>query len=119
MEYKSKPLSYLSHLFGHEGENSLLSYLKQEDLAMELSAGSDHELKVFSSFFVEITLTKKGLANINDVLSAVFKYAQRIRDLGPQEYVYEECQKIGKLKFDFLDKGNQTNYCVRLAREMP
>ena len=86
---------------------------------MELSAGSDHELKVFSSFFVEITLTKKGLANINDVLAAVFKYAQRLSEVGPQEFVYEECQKIGKLKFDFLDKGNQTNYCVRLAREMP
>jgi insulysin len=66
-EYRSKPLEYFSHLFGHEGENSLLSYLKQEDLAMELMAGSDHEMSVFSSFSVTITLTKKGLANIDDV----------------------------------------------------
>ena len=29
-EYKSQPLNYYSHLFGHEGENSLLSYLKKE-----------------------------------------------------------------------------------------
>ncbi len=74
-EYTTKPLEYFSHLFGHEGENSLLSYLKQEDYAMALSASSEHEMSVFSSFNIEITLTKNGLAHVNDVVSAVFKYA--------------------------------------------
>jgi insulysin len=81
--YKTRPLDYFSHLFGHEGENSILSYLKQEDLAMALSSTGDHEMGCFSSFQVEITLTKKGLANLNHVIAAVFKYAQRIRDVGP------------------------------------
>jgi insulysin len=89
-EYKTKPLEYFSHLFGHEGENSLLSYLKQEDFAMALSCSSDHEMGVFSSFFIEITLTKNGLAHVNDVVSAVFKYAQRLRDVGPQQYIFDE-----------------------------
>ena len=35
-EFKSNPLSYFSHLMGHEGQNSLLSYLKREDYAMGL-----------------------------------------------------------------------------------
>ena len=51
-EFKSKPLSYFSHLIGHEGENSLLSYLKAEDYAMGLSAGDDDELDYFSDFTV-------------------------------------------------------------------
>ena len=51
-EYKSNPLSYFSHLIGHEGENSLLSYLKKEDYAMTLSAGGDSELDCFSDFNV-------------------------------------------------------------------
>jgi insulysin len=50
-------LGYYSFLFGHEGENSLLSYLKSEGLANELSAGGDHELWSFSSFYVDISLT--------------------------------------------------------------
>lgn len=33
--------------------------------------------------------------------------------------MFDECQKIGNLKFEFLDKGNGTNYCVKLARTMP
>lgn len=74
-EFHTKPLSYFSHLFGHEGENSLLSWLKKEDYAMELSAGDDAEMGLFSDFSITITLTKKGLANYEKVVEAVFKYA--------------------------------------------
>jgi insulysin len=50
-------------LFGHEGENSILSHLKKEGLAMSLSAYADHEMGVFSDFVLSVTLTKKGLEN--------------------------------------------------------
>ena len=74
-DFKTKPLFYFSHLFGHEGQNSLLSYLISEGLALELSAYSDNELWTLSSFFIDITLTEKGLESINDVIEATFKYA--------------------------------------------
>lgn len=83
MELNSKPLEYYSHLFGHEGENSLLSYLKEQGLALELSAGGDHEMSSFSNFLVEVQLTKKGLENVESVVEAVFQYAQKLRELGP------------------------------------
>jgi insulysin len=69
----------MSHLFGHEGENSLLSYLISEGLALELSSSFDHELWSFSTFNVDITLTKKGLENYEKVIESVFQYAQKIR----------------------------------------
>jgi insulysin len=53
-------LKYFGHLIGHEGENSLLSYLKKEGLALEISACDDNELEILSDFFVDILLTKKG-----------------------------------------------------------
>ena len=71
-EYKTQPLKYHSHLFGHEGENSLLSYLISEGLALELSASSDHELWAITNFSVDITLTKKGLKDYEKVVEAVF-----------------------------------------------
>jgi len=37
--YRESPANYLSHLFGHEGENSLLSVLLEEGLAYELWSG--------------------------------------------------------------------------------
>lgn len=62
-EITTQPLSYLSHLFGHEGKNSLLSWLKKEGLAMGLSAGGSHMLNCMSNFSVNVSLTKKGLEN--------------------------------------------------------
>lgn len=42
--YYNSPGHYFSHLIGHEGENSLLSYLKLQHYAYELSAGAHDEL---------------------------------------------------------------------------
>ena len=71
-EVSSKPLNYLSHLFGHEGENSLLSYLKSEGLALDLGAGEDHSMNTFSALMIDIYLTEKGLKNYDKVIEAVF-----------------------------------------------
>lgn len=118
MDIRAQPLGYYSFLFGHEGENSLLSYLKAEGLANELSAGGDHELWSFSNFYVDISLTKKGLANYEQVVEAVFQYANKIREAGPQEYIFKENNDLGKMQFEFQDKVNAVNYCVGLASKL-
>jgi insulysin len=38
--YKSQPFQYASHLIGHEGRGSVLSYLKLKGWAQGLSAGA-------------------------------------------------------------------------------
>ena len=108
----------MSHLFGHEGENSLLSYLISEGLALELSSGCDHELWSFSTFSVDITLTKKGLENYDKVIEAVFQYAQRIKEAGPQEFIYKECKDLGLMQFEFQDKGNGVSSCISYSTRM-
>lgn len=85
---------------------------------MGLSAGGDHEMGILSEFRVTIDLTKKGLENYEKVAQAVFKYAQRLAEAGPQEYVHEECRTLGTIKFDFADKGSAINYCVTLSSTM-
>jgi insulysin len=71
-EWKSKPLHIISHLLGHEGENSLLSYLKQRGLALKLSCGPDHEMNTFSTLDVSISLSEKGIKEYETVVEAVF-----------------------------------------------
>jgi len=48
----------------------------------------------------------------------VFKYAQRLQEVGPQDYIFEETKKIGNIKFDFADKGQALNNCVSLAGKL-
>lgn len=118
-EYKTQPLRYHSHLFGHEGENSLLSYLIAEGLALELSASHDHELNgAFSNLNIDISLTKKGLIEHERVIEALFQYAHIVKERGVQDYVFDEYKRVGELEFDFLDKSKPLNYCIRLASKM-
>ncbi len=52
----------------------MLSYLKSKDLALDLSAGGDHEVNV-STFEIVITLTDNGFEKYMDVIEAVFQLA--------------------------------------------
>jgi len=65
-------------MLGHEGEGSLLSYLKQKGYANELGARGTHELWSYSNFQVDVSLTKKGLDNYEEVVGAIFGYAQKL-----------------------------------------
>jgi insulysin len=57
LEIETSPMAYFTELFGHEGENSLLSYLSSEGLATGVSAGEEHRLHAFTAFSVSISLT--------------------------------------------------------------
>jgi secreted Zn-dependent insulinase-like peptidase len=85
---------------------------------MNLEAGCDHEQGVFSNFYITIGLTQKGLKETNQVLAAVFKYAQTLVERGPQDFVFDECKSIGTIKFDYADKGSAINYCVQMTKYM-
>jgi len=70
-DHYERVTAILSHVLGHEGENSLLSYLINEDLATSLYSYCDHELSSFSYFAVNITLTDKGFTNYERVIEIV------------------------------------------------
>ena len=80
--YKKGPGHYLSHLFGHEGENSLLSLLIDEGLAYELVSGSYDEMNLFTVFYFSIELTREGLQRYEEVLEYCFQYLDILKKKG-------------------------------------
>jgi len=52
------------------------------------------------------------------VLAALYKYAQKIRDTGPQDYLFAEIKRVGQLNFDFASQKPEVDYVVSLARTM-
>ena len=71
--WNGSPLHYLSNSLGHEGENSLLSELIRQDLAVVVTAGPAARLQgAFSGFWIDITLTEKGMADYFEVVRIVF-----------------------------------------------
>jgi len=118
MHYKNPPAKYITHLIGHEGENSLLSYLMDEGLALGLSAGYSNELKLFTKISINVTLTKKGLKEYKRVSRIVFQYLNMLKSREPEKWIFEEIKKINKLSFDFKDKEQPMGYVSGLARTM-
>ena len=107
--YKSQPLGMLGFLVGHEGQGSLLSLLKRENLATALSAGGGASNKSFSSFNINIQLTPIGLRNYSKVIRNVFQYLRLLRNTGLPRYVYDEVKLMSEIDYSFAEKLEGTS----------
>lgn len=68
-------LKYFIDLFGHEGENSILSYLKDKGWATYLQICKHSIGFCLTKFEINIELTQAGLDNYVQVVATVFQYA--------------------------------------------
>ncbi len=116
--YKSKPLQYIGNIIGHEGEGSLLSYLKQKDWAEQLSAGTGFEDDSGATFNVVISLTDTGLEQQNEVLKLLFQTIARVRQEGIQDWLFKEQSELLATQFRFQEKSQPINYASSLANSM-
>lgn len=115
VHYLSKPVSYVSHLIGHEGKGSLLSELKSLGYVNQLVAGLKEGAKGFSFFVVDVDLTETGIDKTDEIITLVFQYLQMLRQDGIKEWIFEECRHINDMQFRFKDKERPMNYVRTLA----
>lgn len=108
--HDSKPGSVIAYLIGHEGEGSLLSRLKDEGLALALSAGAEYVHPNINLFHISIALTTEGVAQYEKVLSMVFSYIQLLKEHGIEEYTFKENQTMSQIDFDWKDPEEGMGY---------
>ena len=112
-----KPDFYATHLLGHEGPGSLLSYLKSQGWANALGAGTNTELSNFETFEISIELTSKGLVeNLDDVVAGVFCYINMLREGKIPNYIFDEVLKLSELEWRFLQRGSAGGYAQSLVK---
>ncbi|CAF1121848.1 unnamed protein product [Adineta ricciae] len=116
--YYCNPESYLSHLIGHEGDGSLLSYLKKSGLAIELVSGEKNSAPGFNFFTVDIELTIEGLNQWEKVIYIVYQYIAMLRKEGPKEWIFEECKNLNAMHFQFREKERPDDFVSNLAGRM-
>ncbi|MCH8882347.1 MAG: insulinase family protein [SAR324 cluster bacterium] len=116
--YKSKPLQLLSFLLGHEGEGSLLSLLKAENLATSLGAGGGESTADYASLDLRLGLTPEGLERYQDILAHIFSAIRYFREVGVPHYVYEENRIMADMNFRYRPKGRSSSRVTRLSALM-
>ena len=113
--YRSRPLTLVSHLLGHEGRGSLLSALKARGWAEGLSAGPGMSHREFATFRITIQATETGLASRDDMIASVFAYIDLIRAEGLDPGYHEELARMAQIEFRFLEKTTPRSHAVSLA----
>ena len=103
--WKSKPDFVISHLVGHEGQGSLLSSLKKDNLALSLSAG--FEQHSFASIFdVTIELTPSGLDKVNTVIERFFSYIEFLKSHELPKYVFDELSNMAMIEYKYSNDND-------------
>ena len=108
--YHAKPLKFLTSLFGHEGPNTITSSLKRDNLITDLVASKDHYANTFSTFEIEIKLTKKGFENYKEVILRLLNYIKTIQEKPINERYFKEEKDITKINFDYSDKKKPIDF---------
>ncbi|NMH59467.1 insulinase family protein [Alteromonas ponticola] len=117
-EYETKPLDYLSHLLGDEGEGSLLAVLKRKNWVISLIAGSGIEGDHFKDFNISFQLTPAGLENRDTIIAYLFKYLDLIKSSLSEQWRYQEKVKLNKLANEFDDNPKLLNAACDYAQAL-
>ncbi|MGL6011138.1 MAG: insulinase family protein, partial [Shewanella oncorhynchi] len=116
--YKRKPLTYISHILGNESHGSLLSYLKEQGLVNNLSAGGGVNGYNFKDYSIGLQLTDKGLGNLDEIISCCFEYIELIKTQGLDEWRYLERANLLKMAFRYQEQVKSLDLASHLSINM-
>ena len=115
---ESKPASLVGSVIGHEGNGSLLSKLKEEGLALGLSAGGGYSHPNINSFSITVSLTAKGVDRYQRVLELIFSYIHMLPQDGIKKYTFDENQTMAQIDFDWKDPDEGMGFVAGRASLM-
>jgi len=116
--YQKKPSQYMGHILGHEGEGSLLAWLKLKGWAEGLSAGLHSKMRNNGAFQLNISLSKAGLEHVDEISEQVFAYIQLLQQKGAESWVFDELKQLAKTQFAFLQGQNPASLVQGLSMNM-
>ena len=116
--YRTHPSRYLSHLIGHEGPGSILSYIKAKGWANGLSTGAMPICPGSAVFSISIRLTADGLKEYQKVVEAVFQYIALLQQTAPQQWIVEEIKGMAAVDFRFKQKTPASSFTSKLSSQM-
>lgn len=118
-KYQYKPLSFLSHILGHEGKGSILAKLIDQGYATNLYAGESESNNMYGLFSIVISLTDEGIKNTDNVLDIIYSYIDLMKsqfvDYSLVKTLYDDNQNTHKLTWTFLPKSNESSSVIIAA----
>ncbi len=114
----SATLRLIGHLIGHEGETSLVTYLKAEGYANGLMAGESIAMAESRSFSISVSLTPKGFANRDYIVEEIFKTIRLIEKHGIEQWRFDELKTIAQASFRFEEESDPQSLVTYLSQRL-
>ncbi|POS73455.1 a-pheromone processing metallopeptidase Ste23 [Diaporthe helianthi] len=117
--FESIPSRYISHLIGHEGPGSIMSYIKSKGWANGLSAGAYPVCPGSPGIFdCQVRLTEEGLKNYKEIVKVFFQYVALLRETPPQGWIFEEQRGMADVDFKFKQKTPASRFTSKISSVM-
>ncbi|KAL5322523.1 hypothetical protein ACEPPN_010496 [Leptodophora sp. 'Broadleaf-Isolate-01'] len=117
--FESQPSRYISHLIGHEGPGSIMSFIKSKGWANGLSAGAYPVCPGTPGIFnCQIRLTEDGLKNYKEIVKVFFQYVSLLRETPPQKWIFEEQKGLADVDFKFKQKTPASRFTSKISAVM-
>lgn len=117
--FESQPSRYISHLIGHEGPGSIMSYIKSRGWANGLSAGAYPVCPGTPGIFnCQIRLTEDGLKNYKEIVKVFFQYVSLLKETPPQEWIFQEQKGLADVDFKFKQKTPASRFTSKISAVM-
>jgi len=113
--YHSKPQQYFANLLGHEGQGSLYQYLKAQGWIESLGAGMTDMDHNSSALSITLELTESGRHQTDTISALLFQYIDMLRNLDPQEWLYQEQATVAAMNFRFQEQSRPMGLVYQLA----
>ena len=110
--YRNSVAGFINRYLGHEGNTSLIYYLRLHQLATTISAGVEVQTDSYTLFSIQLDLTEKGLAGVSDVVMMVFQSVRLLQTLSVSVFdqMWSDYLQVNQVVFDFSERDQPRDY---------
>lgn len=116
--FAKKPHDYIAHMLAHQGEGSLLSFLKRLGWAEDISADVTLQSRHDALFQINLELTEQGVRARDQIVSLVFYSLEQLRLHGLDQWRYDEIREMADVQFRYQEKQSPVETARLLSEAM-
>lgn len=123
-KWKGRPYEFVSHLMGHEGRGSLLSFFRENRWATGCEAGVGEEGQSSCAwlFSFAVSLSTDGLKEWKRIVDATYEYIGMLRMYSSNrnwpEWLHEEMKQMSQVSYYFSDEEPPEDWVTYVVASM-
>ncbi len=118
LDIDRKAPELVAYVLEQEGENSLITDLKDEKLAESIHVSSDRFSKDTLLFSIDISLTDFGVTQVNTAISRIYQAIARLKQEGIPKYLFDEIQTISEINYQYQSRNDAFSTVIRLTDDL-